>query len=236
MATDVEMTGVAPIAEDGGLPLPSIVEEWTPEKLFDFAQIQKVLRNEKNRATFQQAEISGETFLERGNDEDFWLRRCGLPIGPSAGLAGLAQTIKNIGKEKSRGNAFHLGSDEPANSFTVQSPPVPWDGVLPTPSDVEQWSRKDVLDYTLIKDILEDLFDPFPFVISAVYIRRVWSCAEVGSTSVTMIPARFHYSSALFTSDVSGLALRSVAVPSRRFPPISILLQRCLHPSCLVLR
>jgi len=28
-----------------------------------------------------------------------------------------------MGKEKSRGNAFHLGSDEPANTFTVQSPP-----------------------------------------------------------------------------------------------------------------
>jgi len=30
-----------------------------------------------------------------------------------------------MGKEKSRGNAFHLGSDEPANTFTVQSPPKP---------------------------------------------------------------------------------------------------------------
>jgi hypothetical protein len=93
--------------------------------LFDFAPIQKILWNEKNRATFQNAEISGSVFLERGDIYDFWFHRCGLPIGPSAGLAGLAQKIKYMDEQESPGNAFHFSSDKPANTFTVQSPLPP---------------------------------------------------------------------------------------------------------------
>ena len=93
--------------------------------MFDYSPIQNILEDDEDRETFNKAKISGSIFLERGNDEDFWFRRCQLPIGPSAALAGLAQTIKNMGKEKSPGNAFLLGSNKPANTFTVQSPPPP---------------------------------------------------------------------------------------------------------------
>jgi len=126
MATDVELTGVAPITGDSELPPPSIVEQWTPEQLFGFAPIPKILWNEKNRTTFWNAEISGRAFLRDGDVRVFWLHQCGLPIGISGDLADLAQRIKNTGKEKSRGNAFHSASDEPANTFTVQSPPSIW--------------------------------------------------------------------------------------------------------------
>jgi len=155
MATDVEMTGVTQITGDREFPPPSVVEQWTPEQLFGFAPIPKILLDEKNRARFQNAEISGSSFLRDGDVRDFWLHQFGLPFGLGCDLAELAQTIKNMGMEKSRGNAFHLATDEPAHTFTVQSLPTPWEGVLPTPSVVEQWTQKDVLAYTPIKDILE---------------------------------------------------------------------------------
>jgi len=79
----------------------------------------------EDRATFSKAGISGWAFLRHGDDRGFWLHQCGLPIVPSGDLAELAQTIKNMGKEKSRGNALHLGSDQPANNFTVQQAPRP---------------------------------------------------------------------------------------------------------------
>jgi hypothetical protein len=84
---------------------PSVVERWTEAELLSFIGSRNIL-NDKNRATFQHTEISGRIFLERGKIEDFWFRRCCLPIGPSVGLAGVAQTINNMGKEISRGNAF----------------------------------------------------------------------------------------------------------------------------------
>jgi hypothetical protein len=92
---------------DGQLPPPSVVERWTEKELLSFIDLRNIL-NDKNRATFQNAEISGSIFLERGNIEDFWFRRCGLPIGLCGDLAELAQTIKTMGKEKSRGNAGHV--------------------------------------------------------------------------------------------------------------------------------
>ena len=49
---------------------------------------------------------------------------CQLPAGPSGQLADLSAKLNNMGKEKSRDNALHLGSDQPANTFTVQ--PAPW--------------------------------------------------------------------------------------------------------------
>jgi hypothetical protein len=125
MATDVEMTGVAQITGGGELPRPSVVEQWGRKALFDYTQIQNILEDKKDRATFWKAGISGRAFLRDGDVRDFWLHQCGLPIGLSGDLAKLAQTIKNMGKEKSRGNAFHLGSLEPADTFTVESPSPP---------------------------------------------------------------------------------------------------------------
>jgi hypothetical protein len=143
MATDIEITGVAPITGDGELPPPSVVEQWGRKALFDCTPIQKILEDEKDRTTFWNAGISGRAFLRDGDVRYFWLHQCGLPIGLSGDLAELAQTIKDIGKEKSRGNAIHLGSDEPANTFTVQSPLAPRDGKLRHPSVVERSTEEE---------------------------------------------------------------------------------------------
>jgi len=128
MATDIPMEDAPPVTTVGTLEPPSVVEQWTPNDLFDYTPIKKILWNEKNRATFWNAEISGNAFLLRGDDVHFWMDVCQLPAGPSVELADLAQTIKNMGKDESRGNVFHLGSVEPANTFTVESPspPGPW--------------------------------------------------------------------------------------------------------------
>jgi len=93
--------------------------------LFDFVLKQRILGSDEIQTTFQNAWISGKAFLMRGDDLHFWTDVCHLPAGPSVELEGLAQRIKNMGKEESRGNAFHLGSNKPANTFTVQSPPPP---------------------------------------------------------------------------------------------------------------
>ena len=154
MATDVQMTGVPPTTEDGELPHPSVVKQWTADQLFGFAPIQEILCREENQATFKEAQISGNAFLLRGDDLRFWMDNCQLPAGPSTDLADLAQKIKNIRRKISLGDASHFGSDEPANIPTVQSASVSGHGELPTPSVVEQWTRKDVLDYAPIKDIL----------------------------------------------------------------------------------
>jgi len=163
MATDVEMTGVEPITEDGEVPPPPIVEQWTPDQLFSFAPIAKILWNEKSRRRFRKAGISSSVYLRDGGVRVSWLYQCRLPIGPCSDLPKLAQTIKNIGREKWRGNAFRLGCDKPANTFTVQSPPAPWHGELPTSSDVEQWTPEDVLDHPLIKDVFKDPEDGAAF-------------------------------------------------------------------------
>jgi hypothetical protein len=107
-----------------GLQPPSVVERWTEAELLSFIESRNIL-NDKNRATFSNADISGRGFLRDGDVRDFWLHQCCLPIGPSGELAELAQTIKNMGNEKSRGNAFHLGSDQPANTFAVESSQQP---------------------------------------------------------------------------------------------------------------
>jgi hypothetical protein len=120
----------APPATDGELQPPSVVELWTAQKLFERKAIQDILRDDTDRTTFRNARISGKAFLMRGDDLHFWTDVCHLPAGPSVELAGLAQTIKNMGKEESRGNAFHLGSVEPANTFTVESPSPPGQWII----------------------------------------------------------------------------------------------------------
>jgi hypothetical protein len=69
-------------------------------------QMQNILEDDEDRATFWKAGISGSAFLKGGDIRDFWLHQCGLPIGLSGELAELAQTVNNMGKGKSRGNAF----------------------------------------------------------------------------------------------------------------------------------
>jgi len=119
------MEDAPPVTTDGRLQPPSVVEGWTPQELFDFVLKQRILGSDEIQTTFQNAWISGKAFLMRGDDLHFWTDVCHLPAGPSVELEGLAQRIKNMGKEESRGNAFHLGSNKPANTFTVQSPPPP---------------------------------------------------------------------------------------------------------------
>ena len=129
MDTVIPMVDAAPVDAHGEpptdseqLPTAAAVKEWTEAELLSFKQLRDILRNDENWKTFEKAQIDGRVFLKRGDDECYWMDRCHLPPGPSSNLADLAQTIKNMGKEKSRGNAFHLASDEPANTFTVQSP------------------------------------------------------------------------------------------------------------------
>jgi hypothetical protein len=121
MSTDVEMTGVAPITGHGELPPPSVVdapitgdgkleppsvvELWTAQKLLERKEIQNILQDDTDQTTFRNARISGKAFLLCGDDRHFWTGDCHLPAGPSVELADLVQTIKNMGKDKSRGNA-----------------------------------------------------------------------------------------------------------------------------------
>jgi len=121
-AAPVDAHGEPPPTDSEQLPTADVVKKWTRKDLLDFTLIKDILEDPEDVATFTHAFIDGQVFLLRGDDEFYWMDRCHLPPGPSSKLADLAQTIKNMGKEKSRGNAFHLASDEPANTFTVQSP------------------------------------------------------------------------------------------------------------------
>jgi hypothetical protein len=125
MATDTQMEEAPPVTTGGELQPPSVVEGWTEEELFNFILARNVLRKPEYRTIFRNAEIHGKAFLRDGDDLYFWSGACHLPAGPSGDLAELVQTIKNMGKEESRGNVFHLGSVEPANTFTVESPSPP---------------------------------------------------------------------------------------------------------------
>jgi hypothetical protein len=145
MATDSLMEDAPPVTTDRILQPPSAVEQWGRKALFDYSPIQNILEDDEDRETFKKAKISGKAFLECGDDQDFWKSVCKLPAVPSYRLAKLVQTIKDRGKEESRGNAFHLGSVEPANTFTVQSPLTPWDGKLRPPSVVERSTEKEFM-------------------------------------------------------------------------------------------
>jgi len=90
-----------------------------------FGATQEILQNGENRTTFRDALIDGSAFLMDGDVRHCWLRECRLPLGPSGNLLRLVQSIKNMGKEESRGNAFHLGPVEPANTFAIGSPSPP---------------------------------------------------------------------------------------------------------------
>ena len=62
------------------------------------------------------------------------------------------------------------------DSQMPDAPPVTTVGELPPPSVVEQWTRKDLLDFTLIKDILEDPEDVTIFthakIDGRVFLKR----------------------------------------------------------------
>jgi hypothetical protein len=107
MATDSPMEDAPPVTTDGAgeLQPPSVVERWTEERLFRFILERNVLRRPEYQKTFRNADLSGKAFLMRGGDLHLWMDVCHLPAGPSVELADLAQTIKNMGKDKSRGNA-----------------------------------------------------------------------------------------------------------------------------------
>jgi len=107
MDTVILMVDAAPVDAHGEpptdseqLPTAATVKEWTEAELLSFKQLRDILRNDENRKTFEKAQIDGEVFLQCGEDRRFWTGECNLPLGPSAKLAGLAQRIKNMGKEK----------------------------------------------------------------------------------------------------------------------------------------
>ena len=108
MAKDSQMPDAPPVTTVGELPPPSVVEQWTRKDLLDFTLIKDILEDPEDVTIFTHAKIDGRVFLLR-DDLRFWNDTCHLPPGPSAKLADLAQRIKNMGKERSRGNAFHLG-------------------------------------------------------------------------------------------------------------------------------
>jgi len=111
MVTYIEMVDAAPSTWDGNIPTASVVERWTKEVLFGFVQLRNILQNASNLAIFREADIDADTFLTCGDDLYFWAKACHLPAAPSYRLAELVRTINNVGKQESRGNAFHLGSD-----------------------------------------------------------------------------------------------------------------------------
>jgi hypothetical protein len=107
MATDDPVVDTVRIAvHREKLPTVSDVEEWTEEELFSFIQSKNILRNDKNRTTFQNAEISGAEFLMGGAVRQYWTQECHLPLGPSTALAELAQQMKGASAELSQGNEF----------------------------------------------------------------------------------------------------------------------------------
>ena len=145
MAKDSQMPDAPPVTTVGELPPPSVVEQWTRKDLLDFTLIKDILEDPEDVTIFTHAKISGRAFLRDGDVRHYWSQECQLPLGPSGDLAELVQRIKNMGKEKSQGNAFHLGSVEPANTFTVQSPLTPWDGKLRPPSVVERSTEEEFM-------------------------------------------------------------------------------------------
>ena len=115
MDTVILMVDAAPVDAHGEpptdseqLPTAAVVKKWTRKDLLDFTLIKDILEDPEDVTIFTHAKIDGEVFLLR-DDLRFWNDTCHLPPGPSAKLADLAQRIKNMGKERSRGNAFHLG-------------------------------------------------------------------------------------------------------------------------------
>ena len=134
-----------PPTDSEQLPTADVVKKWTRKDLLDFTLIKDILEDPEDVTIFTHAKISGRAFLRDGDVRHYWSQECQLPLGPSGDLAELAQRIKNMGKEKSQGNAFHLGSVEPANTFTVQSPLTPWDGKLRPPSVVERSTEEEFM-------------------------------------------------------------------------------------------
>jgi hypothetical protein len=98
MATEISMVDVVPVTADGELPTASVVEGWTEEQLFNLIQSRNILRNDKTRTTFQEADVNGKLFLEYGHMEDYWFCRCHLPAGTSTKLALFAKEIKGMGE------------------------------------------------------------------------------------------------------------------------------------------
>ena len=98
----VDAHGEPPPTDSEQLPTAAVVKKWTPEQLFGFAPIRKILWNEKNRTTFWNAEINGDTFLDEGDRPDFWRVACGLAAGPSSQLSRLVSSIRGLAEETVR--------------------------------------------------------------------------------------------------------------------------------------
>jgi hypothetical protein len=114
---DTPMPDAAPSTVDGKPDPRIVVEEWTKEQVFRFIQARNLLPDVEDETLFRNAKIDGKVFLECGDDLYFWKGACGLAAAPSYRLAKLVQRIKAMDKQESQGNAFHLGSIKPANSF-----------------------------------------------------------------------------------------------------------------------
>jgi len=110
MATDIQVA-----AHGEQLPTIPVVKEWTEVELLSFILKWNRLKNDKNCETFKNAEIKGSNFLAGGDDISFWHDGCGLPFGPSYGLAQLVKEIKGI---KPQGNVDAHPSRPPSNQLT----------------------------------------------------------------------------------------------------------------------
>jgi len=115
-AAPVDAHGEPPPTDSEQLPTADVVKKWTRKDLLDFTLIKNILEDPEDVTTFTHAKIDGDKFLAEGDRPDFWRVACGMAAGPSSQLSRLVSSIKGPG------NAFHLASDEPANTFTVQSP------------------------------------------------------------------------------------------------------------------
>jgi hypothetical protein len=142
MATDI------PVGAHGEqLPTVTVVEEWTDVELLRFIQQRNILGNDKNRKTFEKAEIDGSTFLTVSGTPSFWRDEGGLPLGPSYALELLVKEIKGI---KAQGNAFQYFSDVtgsvyPANTVTGEPPTLPDDLVRLKSLYRLLWEKEDSL-------------------------------------------------------------------------------------------
>jgi hypothetical protein len=103
MTRDLEMTDAAPVAWDGELCSPSVMQKWTPQELCDYHPVKDILRDEGVRTAFRNAEIDGNAFLLAVDDPCHWKNWLKLPLGPTIELEHLTEMIKYVDEVKSQG-------------------------------------------------------------------------------------------------------------------------------------
>jgi hypothetical protein len=93
-------------------PTTEEMANWDEDKLLQWIQ-QKVPRvlDDKNLEKFKEACIPGKVFLMYAGNEEFFEKKCKLPVGTSSDLADLGEEVKMSKKSKHYLSCYGFNSD-----------------------------------------------------------------------------------------------------------------------------